>query len=272
MAFCELGDPRGTPLLFFHGAGSTRLTRHPDDSIVEQLGVRLITVDRPGVGLSDRCPRRRLLDWPTDVSQLADALSIDHFAVLGWSAGGPFALACAYRLPERVTATGVISGLAPLHWPGLLATVSDTWGRVAGLAETVASRSGLRLGSISPFRAGPTRPIEVRAVNRRRLLDLIQAREWSRILELQMLARPWGFHLQDIEGAVHLWHGSRDRTAPLYMAEHILHAIPRAVLTVFPGEGHHVGFTHWREVVRTLTRSAGQSSETETSIPPPGTA
>src|SRR5438270_11246965 len=76
LAFSEFGDPNGVPLLFFHGAGSTCLTRHPDDSIVEDLGVRLITVNRPGIGLSDASPGRRLLDWPADVSQLADALGI----------------------------------------------------------------------------------------------------------------------------------------------------------------------------------------------------
>jgi pimeloyl-ACP methyl ester carboxylesterase len=226
LAFSEFGDSHGVPLFFFHGAGSTRLTRHPDDSIIQELGVRLITVNRPGIGLSDASPGRRLLDWPSDVSQLADALGVNRFTVLGWSAGGPFALACAYRLPSRVQAVGVMSGLAPLHWPGIATTVSTARGRLTGLLERATEQGGRRLARMAGMRRGDVDmrahvsiPMEVRAINQQRLPDLIRAREGERVRELTMLARPWGFRLEDIEAVVHLWHGSRDRAAPLYMAE-----------------------------------------------------
>src|SRR4051812_41374355 len=79
----EHGDPTGRPLLLFHGLGACRLMRHPDESIARRLGVRVIGVDRPGLGFSDRQPGRNLLDWPTDVSDLADALALERFAVMG---------------------------------------------------------------------------------------------------------------------------------------------------------------------------------------------
>src|SRR5947209_6974833 len=74
---------------------------------------RVITVDRPGMGLSDFQPGRKVLDWPADVAALADALGLNRFAVLGFSGGCPFALACAFRLPERVTVLGIVSGVVP---------------------------------------------------------------------------------------------------------------------------------------------------------------
>jgi pimeloyl-ACP methyl ester carboxylesterase len=218
--------------------------------------VRLITVDRPGIGLSDACPRRRLLDWPHDVRQLADELALDRFAVLGWSAGGPFALACAYLIPDRLQAVGIMSGMSPLHWPGIGAAVTAAGGRVRGLAERMRRRGVATLPG-KPAYAAQLQPIasdlsEVRPVNRQRLPDLIRRRQWERAVELAMLARPWGFRLGEIGATVHLWHGSRDRITPLYMAEYLVRAIPRAALTVFPDEGHYAGFTHWREIVQTL--------------------
>src|SRR5215472_6981947 len=114
LGFAEYGDPNGAPLFFFHGLWASRLTSHPDHEIARSLGVRLITMDRPGIGCSAPKPGRRLIDWPEDVAALADALQLQRFAILGWSGGGAYALACASRIPERLTAVGLASGGAPL--------------------------------------------------------------------------------------------------------------------------------------------------------------
>lgn len=248
LGFAQFGPVTGLPVFFFHGGGSTRLTRHPDDSILDAYGVRLITVDRPGVGLSDPHPGRILLDWPDDVVQLADSLDIDLFTVLGWSAGGPHALACAYKIPHRLRTVGVMSGLAPLHWPGLTPLVASLGLR---LPASAMSRIWHRIVTpdASPRHATPR---EIRAVHRQRLRDIVRAREKERARELAMLARPWGFRLQDVTTRVHLWYGSRDATTPLYMAAFLKRALPFATLHVWPNEGHHVGFTHWREIVSAL--------------------
>jgi pimeloyl-ACP methyl ester carboxylesterase len=95
LGYAEYGDPGGTPVFFFHGSPGSRLQRHPDASIASELGTRIITIDRPGYGLSDFQPERTLLDWPADVAQLADALHIERFAAIGLSGGGPYLLACA---------------------------------------------------------------------------------------------------------------------------------------------------------------------------------
>src|SRR5437868_4337089 len=102
LGYAEYGDPGGTPVFFFHGSPGSRLQRHPDPSITSSFGARIITVDRPGYGRSDFQPGRRLLDWPADAAQLADALSIERFAAIGLSGGGPYLLACAYAMPERL--------------------------------------------------------------------------------------------------------------------------------------------------------------------------
>jgi pimeloyl-ACP methyl ester carboxylesterase len=118
LAYAESGDPNGVPLVFLHGWCGSRLTRHPDDSVTASLGVRLITIDRPGVGLSDRRRGRRLLDWPDDVAELMDRLGVDRFGLVGHSGGGPHALACGVRLADRITRLGVVCGFAPMDRPG----------------------------------------------------------------------------------------------------------------------------------------------------------
>ena len=117
LGYAQYGDMAGKPVFHFHGSGGSRLEHPLDESILLDLKIRLISTDRPGHGLSDFQPDRKLLDWPDDVLQLADHLRIDKFYVLGWSAGGPYALACAYKLKERVLAGAIVSGFAPPDRP-----------------------------------------------------------------------------------------------------------------------------------------------------------
>ena len=115
LGYAEWADPQGKPVLHFHGSGRSRLEHPSDKSMLE--GVRPITADRPGHGLSDSQPGRRLLDWPDDVTAPADHLGLDRFAVSGWSFGGPYAMTCAHKIPERVTTAGLISSFAPYDRP-----------------------------------------------------------------------------------------------------------------------------------------------------------
>jgi pimeloyl-ACP methyl ester carboxylesterase len=109
LGYAEYGSRQGAPVFHCHSAGSSRL-EHPgrDDEDAAVGAVRLVVADRPGHGLSSFQKRRQLLDWAADVSQLADHLGLDEFAVTGWSAGGPHALACAHALPARVKAVAVL--------------------------------------------------------------------------------------------------------------------------------------------------------------------
>jgi len=118
LGFAEYGVPDGIPILFFPGTPSGRLFHHPDESIAVSLGARVITIDRPGYGLSDFQRNRALLNWPDDVEELADALGFDRFPVAGISGGAPYVAACALRIPERLTAAGIINGLGPTDWQG----------------------------------------------------------------------------------------------------------------------------------------------------------
>ena len=126
LSYAEYGDSNGAPVFLFHGLPGSRLSWGliPDNQL--PAGLRLIAPDRPGYGKSDPKPRRSLLDWADDICELANALGIEKFAVVGVSGGGPGALACAWKMPECITAVGVVASPAPTNAPGVFEGMSKT--------------------------------------------------------------------------------------------------------------------------------------------------
>ena len=122
LAWHEVGDPTGTPVLSLHGAPGSRLANHPHPEKVAKTGIRLITYDRPGYGYSDVHPGRRVSDAANDVRHLLDHLGLERVGVTGRSGGGPHALALATLLPERCTVVHCVVGPAPLPLMG-----EDAW-------------------------------------------------------------------------------------------------------------------------------------------------
>ena len=110
VAFSEYGDPNGEPVMFCHGWPSSRLMAQFTHDAARELGVRIISPDRPGIADSSFVTGRNLLDWAPLVSELADFLNLEKFRVLGISGGAPYAYALAWAMPKRVRAVAVVSG------------------------------------------------------------------------------------------------------------------------------------------------------------------
>jgi len=271
LGYAQYGDQHGTPVLFFHGLGTTRVSCPPDEAPARALGVRLIAVDRPGLGLSDPCPRRRLLDWPMDVVELADQLGLARFAVVGWSGGGPYAAACGYLLPNRVKAVGMVSAPAPLSGVSgvdYLRRFDRTAARAAGRAPWMIRLALWHWGRRQ--RRDPVRFFEaslaqmIEADQAALSLPEVRGRMIANSAELYrhggrgmyeealVLARRWGFRPDDIRVPVHIWHGELDRTVPWSMAAYLARTIPDARLTLYPGEGHHLLYHRWPEILAAL--------------------
>ena len=113
LGFAQFGSKGAFPVFYFHGWPGSRL----EAGFFEVAGTQMIGVDRPGYGMSDPQPNRKLADWPRDIEQLADHLRLDKFAVIGMSGGGPYAAACAYFLKDRLTKVAIIAGLGPPEAP-----------------------------------------------------------------------------------------------------------------------------------------------------------
>lgn len=271
LAYTEHGDFTGKPVFFFHGNPGSRLMRHPDESIPRSLGVRVITPDRPGYGLSDYQPGRRLVDFPDDVVQLADALGLQRFAVFGVSAGGPYAAACAWKLPERVTGAAVVSSPAPFDREDAYAGLSVAYAGAYKTARWPAwllryilnrqTRAALRdpertltdtQERLSPDdRALLTRPdMRAQVINYR--AEATRQGVRGMVTEAQILVRPWGFRLQDIQPEVHLWYWEADAAISVQMGRYLEAHIPHTVPHFLPDGGHFSVFDAWRDILEGL--------------------
>lgn len=115
LAFDDVGDPRGIPVLYLHGTPDCRLARHPDDDVARQAGIRLVAVDRPGAGGSTPHRGAGLTALGHDLLVLVDRLGIERCALLGWSSGGLFALAAATVLGARAPSVTLAATVPPVE-------------------------------------------------------------------------------------------------------------------------------------------------------------
>ena len=268
LGYAEFGPPNGTPIFYFHGFPSSRLDWQIfcDDDTLAELKIRVIAPDRPGYGLSDYQPDRRLLDWPSDVSKLANTLKIDQFAVLGISGGGPYAIACANGISERLTRVGVVCGMGPADAPGMKDGVSWT---LPGMRSLIR-RAMLALMSLG-LRRNPEKFLaksrETASEPDRRILDqpVVSAAFINCICEAfrqgigganyeaGLYRRPWGLGLNEIDAHVHLWHGGEDLNVPIAVGRFIAAAVPNCQTSFHVNEGHFsLPYNHMHAILRVL--------------------
>jgi len=279
LAYSELGDPDGMPIFHQHGMPGSRLEHEAEPELYRSLGVRVITPDRPGYGLSDPDPHSPLLDWPSDIEELADHLGISRFGISGLSGGGIYALACAAAIPERLTDVVVTGCPGPMQRSG------------AKTGMRFMTRAGVWLGARTPWllEAGATfvspvvrrfpeffvdhfhegvppadrRWLSMPSVNRQAadtVREAFRSGVWGYVQDIQVLARAWGFTLEDIRVPVHLWHGNEDAVIPLHHGRYLASVIPGATLRICPGEGHMLMWNHLSEI---LIEAAGMPSQPE---------
>jgi pimeloyl-ACP methyl ester carboxylesterase len=268
LAFAEWGDPGGRPVIHHHGTPGSRLEHAGAPDVYRAAGVRVITPDRPGYGLSDPLPGRTLLDWPADVAELADALGLERFAITSLSGGGVPALACAHAMADRLTSVILASCPAPMDRPGALRGM-----RLLNRTGVLLARTAPALFAAGCRMVGPAvashpgfvyeqsgrewpapdrrwlRVPDVRRAEVATLREALRPGASGYARDIALLTHRWGFALEDIAVRVQLWHGDADTVVPLHHARYLAATIPAAVLRVCPGEGHMVLWNHLAEVL-----------------------
>lgn len=274
IAYCVAGPADGLPVFLFHGIAESRFMVSPDAASLERLGIRLIAVDRPGVGGSSYRRRRTILSWADDVAALGDHLECRTFAVLGRSAGVPYALACAYALPERVTAATVVSGVGPPTLDVAKAVFgTQFWKLALGLRfAPLVMRAGLwltfhaagwyvrpRLGRFldrhvahlpEADRATLANP-ELRDVRLRSMTESFSSGPRGLYQDLSLLVRRWGFNPADIRVPVRLWHGEADNIVSVAFGRLLASRLPDCEAHFLPDLGHYLLFSHWDQILAT---------------------
>jgi pimeloyl-ACP methyl ester carboxylesterase len=257
LACLELGDPTGPPVLYFHGYPGSRLEARVAAVSAARLGVRLLALDRPGFGQSTFQAGRSIAGWASDVAALADRMQLGRFSIIGVSGGGPYALACAALLPDRLARVALICPLGPLdvaaRKAGMLAqdrALLTLAARAAPLARGVVRLLAnwmrrdadrylrfMMAGMVSPDRDLFADP-GYRAIVLASTVEALGQGGRGPAWELTLIARPWGFPLRDVRMPVSLWQGLADQILPAHMARRLAAALPACHPRYFPGEGH----------------------------------
>lgn len=258
IGYADFGPGEGRPLIYLHGHPGSRLDLGRDD-LLEPLaaaGYRLIAFDRPGFGRSEFVPGRTHADWAEDLEQAVDALGIGRFALLAYSRGGLFGLACAARFHDRLDDVFLLSPIAPREMPGWW----QSWRRDLRLLYTASRRApaltralqranaktmGTERGAVRAFSRFMRSPVDSEQLRAHPDWCLLGAREASRQDQLglvedagRLIEWPLSFSLDDVATPVRLWHGDADNLVPLSHSRFYASRLPRAELVEVAGHGH----------------------------------
>ena len=258
LQYSEFGDPKGIPVFYAHGTPGSRLEGLHFEQTARHFGIRLLCLDRPGIGGSDFVDYYNLLDFPRDVTALADHLELEEFGVMGWSSGGPHALTCAYALPERLRFAIVLASytnfaefeqarellwehdqLAPtiaLHSQFLFRTL------LGMLRMAKLHAPGLYLDFIKRSAAG--RDLEI-LQDPVLLADFMCSqdeafRQGIAGVERDLMVEyiDWGYRLEEVQFPVLVLQGREDQFVPWQFAAHLGESLPQAEVEFLDGEGH----------------------------------
>lgn len=272
LGYAQMGQFDGTPLFYFQGLLGSRLDfDHPvTRATLDGSGVRLIGIDRPGFGRSTHQGGRRYRDWPADVLAVADKLGIGRFGILAYSAGGPYAIACALAFPERLTFVGIVSGIGPAETRRARDGISKTAVIASNLARRIPAVARWAVKHMSPERFSRQFDRDLAPVDRLLYRDpavreaaSYAFKEATRsgahglIEDWRLMGTPSGLDYTAVESPVRLWHGDADATVPAHHAEHLAGLLPKANLELLPGVGHLHPPGRWAEFIDTARETIG---------------
>lgn len=260
LGFADYGKPEAIPIFLFHGTPGSRIFELEDEPFIDQYGIRVIAPERPGYGLSDPQPHRKIKDWATDIEALADHLGLNRFHVAGASGGGPYVLACAIHLPTRVLSATLIGSATP---PEVLRLSKEmAFGNRVGFLAAKYAPFLLRISFANYAHAVKKSPEELV----RKLLT--QFCTWDRNVienshgksrqedfmlhckeafrqgsdgayrDMLLVARPWQLDLNTLTVPVFMWHGEADTLMPITPARGLAKLIPGCEAHFIPGAGH----------------------------------
>jgi pimeloyl-ACP methyl ester carboxylesterase len=276
LAFSEWGSPTGHPVMLVHGGPGSRLLC-PDEDATAAAGVRLLTADRPGYGGSDARPDPTLLGWADDVQALADRLGLERFAVVGFSAGGGYALACAASMPKRISAVGLACCEGPYDevpgaWQQGMTPEERTLFELIrrdpiAARGAVAAHVGWYQDPDTIWESEPP-AVDVAILARSDVRDALtrMSREGARqgveglVDDWIALSLPWGFAFADVKVPVSVWHGELDHLVEPAHPHYLSAVLPNSTLVLYPEDGHLLLLQHWSEILAAVT-AAGETKD-----------
>lgn len=265
LGWSEWGPERGSVVLFCPGAATSSALGF-GAGVLEPLSLRLIALDRPGCGASDRgADDRTLLDWADDVRALIAARSLQAPGIIGFSQGAPFALACAAA--GIVGAAAIVSGTDELAAPhltlapdlrGLVDLVATDPARAEAMFRTMtaAKMHEMVLAGSGPSDLGVYREPAFERLYRRALDECFAAGPEGYARDTVLAFGAWPFDLSRITAPVELWYGAQD-ASPVHSPDHgasLAARIPGARRAVIEGAEGALLWTHAEAILGSLAR------------------
>lgn len=288
LSFAEYGPRSGPAIIWMHGTpGARRQIPLEARAHADRRGVRIIGIDRPGIGSSTPYLYPSILDWTADLALFLETLAIDTVRLIGLSGGAPYALAAGAALPDRVHGVGILGGVAPTRGPdaaeggpiqlALRLAPLLALGRIPlGVTMTQAIRiirplAGPALDLYAALQPPGDRHLlarpEFKAMFLDDLLNGARFQTSAPLADLILFTRPWGFEAADVTVPVRWWHGDADHIVPLRHGQHLVDRLPDATMTVIEGESHLGGLGIAADVIDTLLdvgpRRAGRAAARE---------
>lgn len=269
IAYVEVGDPAGDPVFYLHGAPGSRLEAALFHDAASRHGLRLIAMDRPGMGRSTFLPGRALLDCPRDLTALADALELQRFGVIGWSGGGAHATVCAYALADRLSCCLSLAGYTNwaelpdaarmLHFAAdrIAVTAAGWWPPLLRVFFwTMKLSTRWTPNALIRSMRSTACPADHAILADPKFVDLLvdDQREAFRqgaqgpTTDALVHYSDWGYRLAATPNRVHVFHGTEDTQVPIAYGRHLAAHLPNVVLHELAGEGHLFPATHQNQI------------------------
>ena len=226
LSYAEYGEPDGYPILAQHGMIASIDDQHLFDRLIRS-GSRLLCIARPGYGGSSPYGMRDLAEWGEIVSLLVDKLGIGQLDILGMSSGAPYGYAIARRMPDRVRAVFIFSGIPALCDESVQALWPYPLDRHAGLPELQKLAKEIFFANLSP-----------EDLQRNDIRDSMMYNCFGIAQDLQLRWRDWGFNLSEVKATVYMQHGRQDDQVPFRTAEITAQLLPDCTLEIRKEGGH----------------------------------
>jgi pimeloyl-ACP methyl ester carboxylesterase len=253
-AVWRFGSSTGWPLLWHHGGLVCGLDAALLEDAARRLGAAIYSVDRPGIGYTDWWDVPTMAEWPIAVERVADFFALGDFAVAGWSGGGPYALACAAAMPDRVRVVASVAGMPPLRDRRDVMELGLWADRALILAarrwpHLTSALFGLMRHAPAPYLRSEIRKLcegpKDQALLEQSLPLLVKAVRLATthggrgmVDEYRRYFRDWGFSLSSVHQPVTVWQGDHDAGLPMALARSLAADLPNGELRMVPAAGH----------------------------------
>ena len=267
LGFAEYGPENGQPVFFLHSVFGCRYEVPDLPDVLEKLNIRLIVPDRPGYGLSDNLNERSIMQWSDDFIQLYKSVNVNKIPIIGYSMGGPYAIACAIKYPDLVSKVVLVSSAYQVKKIEDLDGMLPSYKFLLGLcrfAPSIAKKFynsffiKLAKKDTEKFRyniivdeqeRSVVEQTFVRIVSDKCVDELVNVNSEGSVQDMLLSSRLWGFDIEDVAVPMEVWHGENDKHTPKKQIELLTEGMSGCQSFYFKNEGHMVIFSHWEEIL-----------------------